>query len=655
MKEIKLKRLTLNGYRGQYRVIDFSDNETKIMARNGVGKSTIFDAYLQLITRADCRNRSDFEMFDTNREYTREDNPVSEIEGVFDIDGYKVSIKQTAQIKFAKNRTNGEYERASSINYTFSIDDIERSATGYKEWIEANFAPIDKLKCMANIYHFVNNIPKWEEQRKLLAEISGEINNDDFHGDYDYLMEQMKRYSISEIKERIRNQSTPLKRLIGSGERDGEIQVSINALTAALPDVSMIEDYKVELKDNESEIKRLNDLKSGEQEPINEAIKERDSYLKMLQGKREEIRKEQEAYKKESIQKLQSLKDELSRIESLNRSNSLKNEEAKSEWNRSEDKVKRLTSVLSNLNAEREELLLRRDKVKAAEFSSAHCSFCKQELPEDLAEQSRLEFYKKRDLQLSSVVSKGKGVAAEIKDVQSQIESINKIIDEGYDVKPKIDTDDIIAEINTEESSIVDFKDTERYTELMNVYEDLERNTPSIPVVDTSNIDSQIKELEVRRTYLLGSISIEKEYERQSDRIEELRCKLRESSSELSKLEQLSDQIKSYEREYASIVQNKTNALFSRVSVNMLKENKSGDLIDACDILYKGVPSRVWNNAEKSLSAMDISITFMNHYKLKLPIFVDNAESINDDNFWTDCFQVVKLTVSADKTLVVKN
>ncbi len=66
MKTITLKKLSIQDWRGQNRVINFSSS-TEIKGRNKSGKSTVFNAFLWLMTGADAEDRVNYKLFNEKK------------------------------------------------------------------------------------------------------------------------------------------------------------------------------------------------------------------------------------------------------------------------------------------------------------------------------------------------------------------------------------------------------------------------------------------------------------------------------------------------------------------------------------------------------------------------------------------------------------
>ena len=65
------------------------------------------------------------------------------------------------------------------------------------------------------------------------------------------------------------------------------------------------------------------------------------------------------------------------------------------------------------------------------------------------------------------------------------------------------------------------------------------------------------------------------------------------------------------------------------------------------------IPFAYANNAARINAGLDIIKVLSEHYKMSMPVFVDNAESVTSLN--SEGLQVVRLVVSDDKNLRIEN
>ena len=94
------------------------------------------------------------------------------------------------------------------------------------------------------------------------------------------------------------------------------------------------------------------------------------------------------------------------------------------------------------------------------------------------------------------------------------------------------------------------------------------------------------------------------------------------------------------------------NGLFSYVSFSFLKEQKNGGEKLTCFCTVNGIPYPDVNAAGKLNAGLDIINAICRTKGISAPIFIDNAESVNE--IIPTISQVVNLRVSTHRTLTIQ-
>ncbi len=108
-----------------------------------------------------------------------------------------------------------------------------------------------------------------------------------------------------------------------------------------------------------------------------------------------------------------------------------------------------------------------------------------------------------------------------------------------------------------------------------------------------------------------------------------------------------------YIKTYTNLVSDKINNLFTKVAFKLFDTQINGGIVETAEATYKGVPYGSLNTAAQINAGLDVINSLSKHYNKQIPIFVDNAESVND-LMDTDS-QLITLTVSKFKNLRVEN
>lgn len=644
MKEVILKRITIDHWRGQTLDVVF-DGNTNIYGKNKVGKSTIFNAFLWVLTGADSQDRSNFQLFDNRLPMTYENAIPAKVEVLLSIDGCPYQFSRVAQQSWSRKRGESEHTKDASDNYSFFLDNIEVTSKEYKNRVEEMFAPINLLKIILNIKQMFSL--DWKVQREAFSSISGEISEEDFKGNYADLFKELQRYSMAELEARIKTISDPLVKTKNS------LPKTIETLIGNLPDISMIEDAKKRIAENEEESKKIDAQLQGLSEKVKPYMDKRNEELGRISTLKQEISEQGIKFHKNENNLLNELRIQRQEIVLKNESIERQNKEKLRNREKCQEEIRSLKEKVSQCVDIRERLLKQRDEIMARKFVAESCSYCGQLLPEEKLEELKDKFLKQQQQDKDEVVKKGKANNVDKERYTEQLSGLAEKLKSFGDDMPIESLEGIDKQIQEAESGRKAFEDSDIYKTLTAEIKSLEENLTIIPKFDNSaliNMRNTIMQQIKEDSELIG---LEKERKKQEDKIEEYRKQLKDSLNELAVQENLDFQLKAYRQEYADLVSQKINNLFERVKVEMMQQNKSGAWIPSCTITTDGVQSTVYNKAESILSGIDISNAFMCYFGLNMPLFIDDAESISKNNQINTDRQLIKLIVSNDDNLIV--
>ena len=75
-------------------------------------------------------------------------------------------------------------------------------------------------------------------------------------------------------------------------------------------------------------------------------------------------------------------------------------------------------------------------------------------------------------------------------------------------------------------------------------------------------------------------------------------------------------------------VERSVNSRFKLARFRLFTEQINGGLADCCDVVVDGVPYADLNSAMQINVGLDIIETLSQHYDRRVPLFIDNAESV---------------------------
>lgn len=210
---------------------DFYDI-TKIIAENGVGKSTIATAYLW------CLFNCDYELKD-NPVVRREVGGVSvddmdvSVELTLDVDGKEITMKKVQKRTYKEAVKDGKIVTTVSDNNSYYVNSVPKTLTAFNEYLGVN---MKMFKACSNINAFLSRKP--DEMREYLFSLIESVTDLDMARSRKELAElvpMLEKYTVEEIRSmnklissNVDKQSPVIDGQIKEKERDIQIKSDID-------------------------------------------------------------------------------------------------------------------------------------------------------------------------------------------------------------------------------------------------------------------------------------------------------------------------------------------------------------------------------------------------------------------------------------------
>lgn len=174
---MKLNKLTLRNFKGiRDFALDTGGESLSIFSDNGMGKTTIADAWFWLLFGKDSLNRSDFEIKTLGEDGQPIHGLEHEVEGVLDIKGKSLVLKKVYSEIWTKTR--GSATKEFTGNTTDHYVDGVPVKKGIYEATIAGIVAEDAFKLLTNPRYF-NEVLHWQERRELLTKVCGDVSDED--------------------------------------------------------------------------------------------------------------------------------------------------------------------------------------------------------------------------------------------------------------------------------------------------------------------------------------------------------------------------------------------------------------------------------------------------------------------------------------------
>lgn len=644
MTVIKLQSMTIHHFKG---IKDFSfdpkGNDAAILGQNASGKTTIFDAFTWLLFGKNSEESKAFHVKPLAAEGTELLGLEPEVTATLKIGNKNTVLKRV--LKEVWTKPNGELEKVRKPDKTLLyVDDVPQKVKEYEEFIN-KIIDVDTFKTLTNPAMFTGL--KWDQQRAVLMQLISGLTDQDVIKENPELKDLSHLIADSTIEDqnkRINDQRRQIKRDIDA------LPARIDEATRAIPETVSTSPADLE------------EMKTTYQSEIDS----RKAKITELQS----VDTPTALYKQIAELKLQAVKDETKYgsinnrvvMETANKVTELKRQlsEAKNSDEQLAADIFSTSHKLESIEFKKESLLKKYHALKEQNFdeSAKTCPTCHRKLPDDEISELIKHFNAEKAQRLEEIVSQGKQLKSELDDLRTKLgdlkqneeQSVAKV-NELTDLNKKAK-----SEYESAKHSLIDYKDSDDYKEIEAKIAELQDqiNNQSVSQISTPEINGLNDEIS---QYSKSIADIETELAKykaakvQRDRISELGFRDAQLKATYSTLEKQAYLIEQFMRAKISMTEDSINQKFSIVKFKLFENQKNGELKETCEATVNGVPFSDLNNAARINAGLDIINTLTDFYDMKAPIFIDNAESVNQ--LVETGSQQISLVVSEDKKLKV--
>ena len=641
---MKLTKLELLNFKGLKAFTINFNGDVIIRGDNATGKTTVFDSVCWLLFGKDSLDRADFEIKTLDR-----GEPVHkvnhEVTGTFTLDeGGTVELKRVYREKYSSPR-GGEVTMTGHTTDYF-VDGVPKKEKEYKEIVNS-LVDENIFKLITNPLYF-NETYSWQNRRKLLLEMCGDISDEDVIAEYSELKaltDILSGHSVDDHRKVVAAKKTAINKeldmipvrideaLRGKPTIDTPRDVLIQEISLATTTLETLEADKALLVNGHAVVDTRAELRD-----VQRRLMARESELQM-------------EYKKQSALKSNEYDMVVSELNNL----SSKVESTKHRLDTSNRDIQRIESVIDELMHQRQQV---NEDAFVMDIDEA-CPTCGQKLPAEQIQAAREKAETKFNLRKSKQLEE-LNQSIELK--QQDIENIKKR-DAGLEpvetLEALIKAKELVKETITDEIG----KLTAPVLDDDSIYADLKAEEFMLQMkLDESNtdhseeiadIDKRIATTKEHRFNLETELNKYEEAKRIDTRVAELETQQAELAAEKSKLDEASYLMDEFVKAKVNMLEDAINSRFKLARFKMFNVMLNGNVEECCETTYKGVPYRSMNNAARINVGLDIINALTSYFKVNAPVFIDNAEAVTE--FIPVNSQTIKLIVDeSEPQLVVK-
>lgn len=648
---VRIQKMTIQNFKGIKSLeIQFNGHDAIVYGDNATGKTSLFDAFLWLLFGKDSSDRSDFGVkpYDANGQEIH--NLETVVEAAIEIDGVKVAtLKHMLKENWVKK--NGQSEQVFSGNqHKYWVNGISHSAGEYEKFV-ADIAPKKIFPLITNPMAF--NALKWQERRDVLLKLCPV--------DIDTLL--MAKPEYKKISEEIAMRGTDiyglkkLKKEQKSRDDKEMEQIPVRIAELQLLIAPGLEEKYREALEKQAILRQMRDHLASEAQDHTAEIAMVKSLSSEVMELENQIKRETSKLTNERLNTAMRIRSDLFSFRSKVK---LAQEYKTAEESKMADASKAAEELEATVEfLRRKWYTVAEEPFKEPEIKES-CPYCGQSLPESVKEETiskaQKAFEEKKEVGLAELSKDGKKtkeilsrMQSEIQKCQSNIEKLNADIES---LNKKIEAAEVELRIYEEEP------DFSKNPVIAMLTEELEAKKAALaeakeliaPSVD-SNAD-QKKQLDQQLEAVNAIISLKQQQDSVEHRIGELEFRQRELGLQIATTEQDLIKIDSFVTERCKALEESINALFPTVQWKLFDVQINAGIKDTCVCMIGGVPFTDANNAAKINAGMEIIDVLSRFYGASVPVFVDNAESVNDLRMIEG--QRIALTVSHDPALKIE-
>nr|DAW53953.1 MAG TPA: chromosome partition protein [Caudoviricetes sp.] len=612
--EIKLLGMRLENFMC-YVDTEFSFYQlTKILAENGRGKSSIVTAYLW------CLFNCDYELKD-NPVVRREvdgksvDDMDTSVELMLDIDGKEVTMKKVQVRTYNKDKTGYKDDNSYYIN------DVRRNLKDFNTYLDVD---MNVFKMCSNVNAFLNQKPA--EMREYLFSLVGDVTDLDIASQKAELAELvplLEKYTTEELsamnkatKTKITKDLPILDGQIKEKERDVQLKQAI--------EVSDLELMKNGLKE------QIEDC-IAKQTDNDKLIAEYDKASSDILNLKFELSDMSRKANEDNIKARQEIESKISDKRFLIR----QTEKTISETEHCIELSKRtIESITGYLNAERKKWT--EENNRQFDENSLICPYCGNEYSEGKKEQLRADFKKHKVDTLKAITDNGNLYADRLSKEKKTLADLEAELPEHKESLGMLNTAiEVLAEQLSELPQEIDVTATEEYKALEQQI--AEKEEAMHKANDISAVKAELKTQETALRQQLSDCEAKiaaSNTAMEEERLEELRNRQRDMEQSKTNAEKILDLLDELDKAKNEALTEAVNSHFSLVKWQLFEYAKNGNYKSCCipTVDGKSILTTMSNKGNRILGRVDICNSIQKISGITCPIWLDDAESLDESN-----------------------
>lgn len=647
--KIVIKSLTLENFKGASMArYEFDGQSAAIYGANGSGKSTIYDAWLWLLTGKDSSGSVDFKIKPVDRNGEVLDHSArSSVEAEILADGEYMTLRREYFERWSKKRGNPEATFDGNAT-EFFINGVPKSKGDYESAL-AKLLDLKLLRLLSDNTAFATL--HWKTRRDILfelADVGTDLELMAGNEAYAPLLEAAASVGLDDLRASLKAKRKKIN------ARLNDLPIAISENNRAAQELQGIEfdalrDSEADLQETEHRLtSELAEAQSGNTAALSNRVKEIEISIQELDLQNKEFRGAQT--EANPPDERPAVKADIAALERDIHSAEQRFFDECSYHRSLKDDAARNAAETEGYRAEY-------TSISEERFTGANCPTCGRPMEGSMLAEAKKTFEDRKQTRLDTVARAGKKAVENQNAIAARMEvTKNRIVAIESEIAQMKDT--LAARKaylgSLGDCSVPEITDMPDYAEKRSgLFKQLTaaRGELKQAQLSTDELVSSIRSKRNAARDELASIrsQLAKEATLQTleRRIEQLQQERHDLSQELAEVDRLNDLAENFSQYKARYITDRINGKFRLAQFQLFAEQVNGGVADTCDILCGGVPyDSGLNSSAKINVGLDIIRTLSDWYGASVPVFIDNAESVT--HLEDMACQTIRLTVSEE-------
>lgn len=617
--------------------LDFHEGVNNIYGENAAGKTSVYDSLTWLLFNKDSAGNARPDI----KPHGAPAGTMPEVTAILIVDGEPIKLRKVLREKWEKPR-GSSIERYAGDTRDYYIDDVPLAENEYKRRI-AELIDEQQFKLLTDVWAVTSKM-HWKDRRTLLAEICGLSEDKQLLAaapQFAELNEKVGRRTVDEFKAVLAKQRK-------------DMNVNLNTLPVRVDECSRMV----------SELESLDFAAAHAESDRLQTERER------LQG--EIVKLSNNTLAAQARNERDALQVQLRELEAENAahlaSQRVPVEDETPALTAALDRAKREADRLTRTIAQERDLVLNGETrlddyrarwraIDAEPFTADRCPTCGQVFPAERLAAARQSFEDGKNRRKNELLEDSNLLKTQISAAKDRLLTAETALKTAQDEvqKAQIALDSYTPPVEVVPENLPDYD--RRKGAILTLIADADKRIDRL----ASDTEQERRRLETALSAVTAEklthdavLAKEQTLADTRRRIAELQAEQRTAAAEMEQMDRLIAMCEEFTRYRVQAITESVNSRFRLTRWRLFTEQVNGGLADCCEPMDRnGTAFEGTNNAMKINIGMDIIDTLSEFYGVRVPLFVDNAESVT--HLQEIGSQVVRLVVSEqDKELRIE-